>query len=431
MRVGAIVGLVALVAAMVAIMVFGDGGTSRRFVPPTIPIADKVPSPPASPAEPKRGCVVDPTPTATGISIERPTTGVQGKLWQPAGGELKFTVKSRNALDANSTVFVCFRWKVNTPKSADDPEPADGRKPIDDYDQADIFSVENVNGTTLTVGTAVPNRFGKEPPEGVQRVVMGVPVAEARILVFKAQGDKAEDVLADATTTIGVTSVINGSITALVSVLVAFLALWAIKANRPKIAVNGRLQRVNPFLGLIATPRGYASLSQLQVIIWTFVIGASAIYVMSLSGTLINITNGALVLLGISGTSVITSKLKSDTDDAHDPKAGNANAVHRPRMPRWSDLVINETWKDGRRTAREIDVARVQMLYFTIIAAFFVGFSVIANYVIPDIATNFLLLMGISNGVYVTAKYADRTGSKVAAPKNAAAPAPEETQGQS
>lgn len=69
------------------------------------------------------------------------------------------------------------------------------------------------------------------------------------------------------------------------------------------------------------------------------------------------------------------------------------------RTPKWSDIVT-----DTDRPA-EIDVTRVQMLFFTVISAFFVGLKIIDTGLIPDIDPTYVTLMGISNGVYVTAKF--------------------------
>ena len=54
---------------------------------------------------------------------------------------------------------------------------------------------------------------------------------------------------------------------------------------------------------------------------------------------------------------------------------------------------------------REIDVTRVQMLFFTLITAFFFAMKILVSSQIPEIPQGFLLLMGISNGVYLTAKF--------------------------
>ena len=55
---------------------------------------------------------------------------------------------------------------------------------------------------------------------------------------------------------------------------------------------------------------------------------------------------------------------------------------------------------------RELDVTRAQMLLFTLVTAVFVAVKVITSYEIPDIPEGFLILMGISNGVYVGSKFA-------------------------
>jgi hypothetical protein len=72
----------------------------------------------------------------------------------------------------------------------------------------------------------------------------------------------------------------------------------------------------------------------------------------------------------------------------------------RDRRPRWSDLIMTG---DGRE---EIDVTRVQMLLFTLIAAVFVSMRLIGTGEIPEIPAGILTLVGISNGVYLGAKFA-------------------------
>ena len=79
------------------------------------------------------------------------------------------------------------------------------------------------------------------------------------------------------------------------------------------------------------------------------------------------------------------------------------------QIPRWSDLVVNQSVKDDGTVTREIDIARFQMLLFTLITAGFVLMSVVTTYVIPEISTGFVTLMGISNGVYMGSKIAQRS----------------------
>jgi len=366
---------------------------------------------------------------------------------------------------------------------------------------------------------------------------------------------------------IGVTSHSFAFIVTIVAVIFAWSVLHAL----------GRFRRVagshDYLLGIITTKSGYASLSQLQMILWAFVIGAGAIYVMARSGSLIEIGQGTLILLGISGVATLGSKLQSGMSGASttstppgkvaklnasvaanlpevelswdrpqgggavdgylvELKEGNgawqtisaslptpgaklvglkegANYTARvsagnaagsseatetpfatpstapsrkdikwqgtittttidlvwsdfdrnkqkllvrkhhgkddwrpaaykdprkpgtwrvsglepdtlydfkviedakssevysaatigPRSPKWSDLIVSAS------SENEIDVTRLQMLFFTVIVAVFVILRIISAGVIPDIPESYLLLMGISNGVYLTSKF--------------------------
>jgi hypothetical protein len=121
-----------------------------------------------------------------------------------------------------------------------------------------------------------------------------------------------------------------------------------------------------------------------------FVIGAATAYVMVLSGNLIPLTEGTLALLGISGLATLGSQLAprgaADQEEAREAVA----------EPSWRDLIAS----DG-----EIDVTRLQMLFFTVLIAVFVSIHVIDSFQIPEIPPSFLGLMGLSNGVYLLSKY--------------------------
>ena len=75
------------------------------------------------------------------------------------------------------------------------------------------------------------------------------------------------------------------------------------------------------------------------------------------------------------------------------------STVARVRTPKWSDIVT-----DTDKPA-EIDVTRVQMLFFTVISALFVAMNIFETSTIPEIDNTYVTLMGISNGVYVTTKF--------------------------
>ena len=58
--------------------------------------------------------------------------------------------------------------------------------------------------------------------------------------------------------------------------------------------------------------------------------------------------------------------------------------------------------------ATEVDLARLQMLVFTTIAAVFTALTLINTGAIPDIPVGELALVGVSNGVYLSSKVATK-----------------------
>jgi hypothetical protein len=78
-------------------------------------------------------------------------------------------------------------------------------------------------------------------------------------------------------------------------------------------------------------------------------------------------------------------------------------ATTQERVPRWSDLIMSTD------KAAEVDLARLQMLAFTTIAAVFTGLTLINTGTIPEIPTGELALVGVSNGVYLAAKAAGKS----------------------
>jgi hypothetical protein len=420
-------------------------------------------------------------------------------VWQPRGGQVRLVLESSQpqAL-ADVRVTARFHWSANDSAV---------------YWPAVVDLIE-LKGTKATYRVAVPDKdfpalssswfdrigsqlFSSVPPvPGRFDALQTVPLADLRVEVTgpPAAGGTPSISPVDVTLGIGTTSLWNARIWAAVAVLlsIAVLNFWARRRGVP-----GK----GPLLRLISTRRGYASLSQFQIVLWSFLLGAGAIYIMVLSGSLIDIPSRALVLLGIAGGTTVLSKVQSSNADAKTPMppapptaapgpvgnvlalppsttsvsltwtapAPNAAAtvanyrvdyrvrgtpgwtqVDVPaaitafqvtgllpstiyqfqvfavnaigagpaspmitatttaapvpgalpaRNPEWSDLVITPSHPG------EIDVTRVQMLFFTLISAGFVALQLFNSYMIPDIPDGFLLLMGISNGVYLGAKF--------------------------
>jgi hypothetical protein len=415
------------------------------------PPAEQSPAPsppPAAAAETTPSCKTSSKAIAGGASVvQAAEESLQHKSWQAKGGEIQFTVNSLTPIPADASVLVCFRWKSSKPES-------------------NIKFIENRpsrlelsgDGKLLKVTTTVPDDLGPQPSDVAQALPF-VPFAEVRIVAIDI---KKKELVADAITAIGITRPLAALILAIAAVVLGFVILYIAVARRLD---HPGILKADWLLRIISTPSAVASLSQFQILLWTFVVAASAVYVMALSGQLIVITNGMLVLLGIAGAAMVAAKAHSEAQGATaeataartatehasaeidkaaaeavasanpadlarseaakgaaktaDEKAQfakatreRANAIKDPpatQIPRWSDLIVNETVQDDGTRTREIDVARFQMLLFTLITAVFVLMNVLTTYVIPEISVGFQTLLGISNGVYMGSKIVQRS----------------------
>lgn len=407
-----------------------------------------------------------------------------GTAWQPRGGQIRIVVESATQMLKGTDVTVCFRWSSGQQAQYLPPAAVQAAEstPMKAVYRVTVPELKRVESSWFD---RVSGRLPADPTQPTQfDNGMIVPVADVKVIVGTAESTLATTVLE-----VGVTSVWNAALVTLLCVLAAqgLLYSWAVHRKVP-----GR----SPWMRMVSTREGYASLSQMQIVLWSFLFGAGATYVMILSGSLIDIPTGALVLLGIAGATTLGSRIQGANAQAAasspsdlpaataapaapqnvtviastdhtvtlqwDPPAAGAVAAvyavsyarqafadwresedcirqnsHRvsrllpdttyvfqvtarntnsasapvqvtertkqaaliPRQPVWSDLVVTP------HHPGEIDVTRVQMLFFTLISVAFVAIKLITSYMIPDIPEGFMLLMGISNGVYLSAKF--------------------------
>lgn len=400
--------------------------------------APTAPAPTANAAAPGPDCTKASAPTTSVLATGRSrllASLADNIMWQPRDGRVRFTITSPTAVSPSSLgnleLAVCFGW----------PSPV--------YASADTATTEQLyrtsylrtiarTDTTITYETTLPDElWGKQNKDIAPsfwdifvdkfrywtgdhvHVYDGlglVPTVHMRIVGQSHDAPAADPNALDTVLTVGISSHILAIIIAVLVLGVArhFLLRWA-KSRKIKGGV---------ILQLITNKSGYASLSQFQILLWTAVIAVGLAYVMTLSGALIDVPNQVLALLGISGFSALSAAYASRTkqedkqkeqsgDDnpedpdktakARNPAAANADKPHDPkRVPKWEDLVV---W-DGRS---EIDITRAQMLVFTVLAASFVVVKIIDESAIPSIPDGVVLLMGLTNGVYVGGKYANGT----------------------
>jgi hypothetical protein len=185
-------------------------------------------------------------------------------------------------------------------------------------------------------------------------------------------------------------------------------------------------------LGVLIDERNKMSLSRLQIIVWTVII-LSALATIGLSRVQANVNDPLAVaipeellwVLGITATALVGTPL------IHKVKA-DGPAVAAPVLPvgkaMLGRLVVNTTsagatWTDmfmGEEgpTADRIDLGKVQMFYFTAIAALVyalsvfqsLGGSVSAVDSLPAVSGGLAALLGLSNGAYLVNKVVPRPG---------------------
>jgi len=376
------VGMAALGAlSVVLVLTSVSGGRAQDTKPGNQPAA-----------APELTCAATPSARVIGSAqlLADGLASAQNKNWQPVGGQITFTIQSFTPFDANASIIACLRWKT---------EP-DGKAP---YVVAPIarHELSTADKRTLTVTIIVPQLADTPGQKYVYALPFDlVPRADVRILIRNP--DARQPIAVDGT--MGITHLAFAMGAVAVVFFLTFGGLLFVVSRRLRTA---GVPKANPFLTVISTPDGYASLSQFQILLWTYVVLLSAVYVMSLSGSLIEITSGTLVLLGISGAATIGSKIHGQpaTPDPNAPPNPNPPpAAVEPHKPKWADLITNMVVTDDKKQVIEIDVTRVQMLYFTLVTAFFVGLRVVTTYVIPEIPDGFQILMGISNSVYMGSK---------------------------
>jgi hypothetical protein len=317
--------------------------------------------------------------------------------WRPRAGEVWFQLASPTPFDQ---IMVCFAWPDSTIVL---PSPLVRRLAPSEAPVTDV--------NTVTYAAVVPD-MPDAAYEWWDRIwthintATGFGTVPEALMVVQAGSDKTAVTLVQK---VGVTSVIGAAVLVIVLLSAAYLLLWAVaQAREPGAGARWG----GSLLWLITGGDGFASLSQFQIVLWTVTVATCAVYVMALSGNLIELPAGVLVLLGIASGAALVARLPSKVDD----RAPRPAMVHA----QWSDLVV---------IGNGIDVTRVQMLIFTLISAAFVIVKVVVAYQIPVIPDNFLLLMGISNGVYLTGRtLPDGGGTKGKTPAPAAGtPAPPAT----
>lgn len=271
--------------------------------------------------------------------------------WQAQYNQVKFTVTGTNFQNSDHVkVRMCWkceeqRWRP-PPKDGED----DGRNkppcahcwpswPDKPMPATLVGETDDKSGQIFAV-TVPMGWYQGLRTSGVQKTFFGVvPVAELQVTVTDPT---APSVTARALFDIGISSIWLALVAAVLFVVLVGVAL-------KRIAECLKVPGTGWFLPIISSAKGWASLAQLQIILWTIIVGAGAFYVMTLTGSLIDISIGTLSLLGIAGAAVMGSKLKSNQPTqpvaASPPGPISALAALAPSAPVSKDAQVHLTWQ--------------------------------------------------------------------------------------
>lgn len=195
------------------------------------------------------------------------------------------------------------------------------------------------------------------------------------------------------------------AVTAILVVLVLFQAIGVnLARNGKKVSFGDRMLLKPIYLGA----DGYASISLMQITLWTMVAVAAIVYVFLRTWTLLSMTAEVMGLIGFAGATAVTARIIASQRRPFRREHGKVVAGDVPGTGP-EDGSNGGDWKYLVRSANGFDLVKLQLLIFTFLIAAYVVYRVASDGKFPTLDTNLLLLMGVSNGVYLTNKFASRS----------------------
>lgn len=152
------------------------------------------------------------------------------------------------------------------------------------------------------------------------------------------------------------------------------------------------------FSGLFIGADGDPSLSLWQTFVWTVITVWGLLYVFIVAGSLLTLTPEMMGLLGIAGTGSVLARWIATSSGSTSRPPASAGFPGVPAPPRqhlfWQMLSSNGSF----------DLLKLQLFIFTMLIAMYVVGRIADAAAFPTLDINTLLLMGVSQGVYITGK---------------------------
>jgi hypothetical protein len=147
------------------------------------------------------------------------------------------------------------------------------------------------------------------------------------------------------------------------------------------------------YWGLFIGPDRDPSLSLFQIFIWTVITVWGLAYVFLVTGTLLSLTPEMMALLGIAGTGSVLARWIAERSPGG---STSQPAGAAPKYEFWYML----------SSKGEFDLLKLQLFVFTLMISLYVFWRILDTGAFPELDPNTLLLLGVSQGVYIGGKVA-------------------------
>jgi hypothetical protein len=139
------------------------------------------------------------------------------------------------------------------------------------------------------------------------------------------------------------------------------------------------------------------SLSLFQVFFWTVITVWGLAFVFLETGNLLSLTSQMMALLGIAGAGSVLARwiaMRSGGSTSQAPGGGGAADPSNGEFELWQMLSTNG----------QFDLLKLQILVFTLLIGAYVAWRIAENGAFPTLDDNTLLLLGVSQSVYLGGK---------------------------
>jgi hypothetical protein len=196
------------------------------------------------------------------------------------------------------------------------------------------------------------------------------------------------------------------------AILTGLLFAWLLKLRREEFVVR-RVERLEAeghadaaktaqaaetgftrwIAGLFIGPDNDPSLSLFQIFIWTVVTVWGLAYVFLVTGSLLSLTPEMMALLGIAGTGSVLARWVAERGQGGSTSQSSVRQADT-QFEFWHILSTN-----GR-----FDLLKLQLFVFTLVIALYVVWRILDAGAFPALDANTLLLLGVSQGIYIGGK---------------------------